>query len=193
MAKFVLASASPRRKEILQILKIDFDIIVSEVDEEKIVYMNDPSMYVQELALLKCSDVAKDLNNKIVISADTIVCLDDKILGKPHSEEEAEQMLESLSGREHTVYTGVCIMRTNDTFTVCEAVKTKVFFKKLTKEKIRAYISTGEPMDKAGAYGIQGLGATLIERIDGDYFNVMGLPLERTAHILENEFDIELF
>lgn len=193
MAEFVLASASPRRKEILQILNLDFDVIKSEVDESGIDSSLEPSLYVQELALLKGADVAKRLENKIVISADTIVYHDGRVLGKPADKEDAFKMLSSLSGKEHTVYTGICIMRTKDAFTVCEPCATKVKFKKLTPEKIRAYINTGEPMDKAGAYAVQGLGATLIEKIDGDYFNVVGLPLEKTARILEEEFDIDIF
>ncbi len=193
MAKFVLASASPRRREILDILKIDYDVIKSDADESAVDKNIEPSLYVQELALLKGADVAKNLKSKIVISADTIVYYDTEVLGKPADEEDAFRMLSKLSGQVHTVYTGVCVMNTDTMFTVCETGATKVKFKKLSDEKIRAYIKTGEPMDKAGAYAVQGLGATLIEKIDGDYFNVVGLPLEITAHILEDEFNIELF
>lgn len=193
MAKFVLASASPRRREILDIFKLDYDVIKSDADESTVDKNIEPSLYVQELALLKGADVAKNLKNKIVISADTIVYYDGEVLGKPADEEDAFRMLSKLSGQTHTVYTGVCVMNTDTMLTVCETGATKVKFKKLSDEKIRAYIKTGEPMDKAGAYAVQGLGATLIEKIDGDYFNVVGLPLEITAHILEDEFNIELF
>lgn len=193
MAKFVLASASPRRKEILDILGIDFEIIKSDADETTVDKTVPPQLYVQELALLKGADVAKGLKNKIVISADTIVCHQGEILGKPADEDDAFCMLSKLSDNEHTVYTGVCIMNSDNAQTVCQTCSTKVKFKKLTPEKIRAYIRTGEPMDKAGAYAVQGLGATLIEKIDGDYFNVVGLPLEVTASILEKEFNIEIF
>lgn len=193
MAKFILASASPRRREILQIINLDFDIIKSDVDESVVDPTVAPELYVQELALLKGADVAKKLKKEIVISADTIVYHDGKILGKPCDEAEAFNMLKSLSGKEHTVYTGVCIMRASDAFTVCRTCATRVKFAPLTDEKIKAYISTGEPMDKAGAYAVQGLAATFIEKIDGDYFNVVGLPLYMTADILEKDFNIDLF
>lgn len=193
MAKFVLASASPRRKEILNILGFDFDIIKSNADESSVDKTVAPSLYVQELALLKGADVAKSLKKKIIISADTIVYFGGRVLGKPADKEDAFRMLSELSGKEHTVYTGVCIMDSDSAKTVCETCATKVRFKELSEEKIRAYIKTGEPMDKAGAYAVQGLGATFIEKIDGDYFNVVGLPLELTSRILENEFNIKLF
>lgn len=193
MAKFILASASPRRREILQIINLDFDIIKSDVDESVADASLAPELYVQELALLKGADVAKKLKNEIVISADTIVYHEGKILGKPKDKEDAFNMLKSLSGKEHTVYTGVCIMRASDAFTVCKTCATKVKFAELDDKKIKSYIATGEPMDKAGAYAVQGLAASFIEQIDGDYFNVVGLPLYMTAEILENDFKIDLF
>lgn len=193
MAEFVLASASPRRREILQIINLNFEIIKSDVDESVADSSVAPDLYVQELALLKGADVAKRLKKEIVISADTIVCLDGKILGKPKNEEDAFNMLKALSGREHTVYTGVCIMRASDAFTVCKTCATKVKFAQIDDRKIKAYIATGEPMDKAGAYAVQGLAAAFIEKIDGDYFNVVGLPLKTTVDILEKDFNIDLF
>ena len=195
MADFILASASPRRKELLGRLGIDFDIIVSEADESAIPKDIPVKLYVQELAMLKAAATAKQvLKNKkaYVIAADTVVTLDGEAMGKPKDAEDAFNILKSLSGREHEVYTGICVMRIKDAKTVCRAVKTDVRFKELTDEKIRAYIAIGEPMDKAGAYGIQGIGAVLVDGISGDYFNVVGLPLAALSDVLEKEFDIEI-
>lgn len=195
MAEFILASGSPRRKELLSAIGIDFDVVVSDADEDSISKDAPVEIYVQELALLKAAATAKNVLKKkkaLIIAADTIVTLDGKILGKPQDEDDAFNMLSELSGRTHAVYTGYCIMRISDGFTVCNRVKTEVTFKLLDDEKIRSYIRTGEPMDKAGAYGIQGLGALLIEKIDGDYFNVVGLPISSLADTLSGEFDIEL-
>lgn len=195
MAEFILASGSPRRKELLSAIGIDFDVVVSDADENSISKDAPVEIYVQELALLKAAATAKNVLKKkkaLIIAADTIVTLDGKILGKPQDEDDAFNMLSELSGRTHAVYTGYCIMRISDGFTVCNRVKTEVTFKLLDDEKIRSYIRTGEPMDKAGAYGIQGLGALLIEKIDGDYFNVVGLPISSLADTLSGEFDIEL-
>lgn len=195
MTEFVLASASPRRKELLEKMGLQFSIVVSEADESTVSRDIPVNLYVQELALLKASATAKMLlrNKKaLIIAADTIVTLDGEILGKPDGEEGAKKMLSSLSGRTHEVYTGYCVMRISDGKTVCNSVKTEVKFKTLTEQKIRSYIESGEPMDKAGAYGIQGLGSMLIEKINGDYFNVVGLPVSALADTLEKEFDIEI-
>ena len=195
MTEFVLASASPRRKELLEKMGLQFSIVVSEADESTVSRDIPVNLYVQELALLKASATAKMLlrNKKaLIIAADTIVTLDGEILGKPDGEDGAKKMLSSLSGRTHEVYTGYCVMRISDGKTVCNSVKTEVKFKTLTEQKIRSYIESGEPMDKAGAYGIQGLGSMLIEKINGDYFNVVGLPVSALADTLEKEFDIEI-
>ena len=195
MTEFVLASASPRRKELLEKMGLQFSIVVSEADESTVSRDIPVNLYVQELALLKASATAKMLlrNKKaLIIAADTIVTLDGEILGKPDGEDGAKKMLSSLSGRTHEVYTGYCVMRISDGKTVCNSVKTEVKFKTLTEQKIRLYIESGEPMDKAGAYGIQGLGSMLIEKISGDYFNVVGLPVSALADTLEKEFDIEI-
>ena len=195
MTEFVLASASPRRKELLEKMGLQFSIVVSEADESTVSRDIPVNLYVQELALLKVSATAKMLlrNKKaLIIAADTIVTLDGEILGKPDGEDGAKKMLSSLSGRTHEVYTGYCIMRISDGKTVCNSVKTEVKFKTLTEQKIRSYIESGEPMDKAGAYGIQGFGSMLIEKISGDYFNVVGLPVSALADTLEKEFDIEI-
>lgn len=195
MTEFVLASASPRRKELLEKMGLQFSIVVSEADESTVSRDIPVNLYVQELALLKASATAKTLlrNKKaLIIAADTIVTLDGEILGKPDGKDGAKKMLSSLSGRTHEVYTGYCVMRISDGKTVCNSVKTEVKFKTLTEQKIRSYIESGEPMDKAGAYGIQGLGSMLIEKINGDYFNVVGLPVSALADTLEEEFELEI-
>lgn len=196
--KLILASASPRRKELLQTLGLDFDVVISDTDEGSVDCLIPASLYVQELALIKATAVCDEMikysgDDAIIISADTVVYNNLNILGKPVDENDAFNMLKDLSGKVHEVYTGICVMRTSDLFTVCDNRMTKVFFKELSDEKIKDYIATKEPMDKAGAYGIQGLGSTLIEKIDGDYFNVVGLPLEALARILEDEFGIDIF
>lgn len=194
MKKIILASASPRRREILESMHLKFEVMVSGTDESKINNSPDTGIYVQELALLKAGAVCRQIPSRdaLIIAADTVVSIDGKILGKPRDKEEAFSMLSSLSGRCHSVFTGLCVMRAKDAFSVCKSVETKVYFKKLTDEKIKAYVNTGEPMDKAGAYGIQGLGALLTEKIDGDYFNVVGLPASKLAEILEDEFDFDV-
>ena len=191
----ILASASPRRKELLGGMGIDFAVKVSKVDESIVSKEVPPPLYVQELAFIKAAAVAKvcDDSDAVVISADTIVVNDDEILGKPNDEEDAKRMLGALSGKTHQVYTGYCVMRVRDMYTVCKSVCTNVTFKELGADKIAKYTATGEPMDKAGAYGIQGYGAMLIERIEGDYFNVVGLPVSSLADTLEEDFGFELF
>lgn len=174
---------------------MDFEVVVSDADEEAVSKDAPVDIYVQELALLKAAAAAKMVlkrKNAIIIAADTIVTLDGKILGKPRDEEDAFKMLKNLSGRRHDVYTGYCVMRISDGFTVCNRVKTEVYFKTLDDDLIRRYIKTGEPMDKAGAYGIQGKGALLAEKINGDYFNVVGLPVSALCETLKKEFDINL-
>lgn len=193
--RIVLASGSPRRKELLFGIIPEFDIIVSDADEESIPKTLEPPLYVKELAMLKAAATAKTVaedKSCIVIGADTVVALDGKILGKPQSESDAFNMLKSLSGRKHEVYTGYCVMRLSDCKLLSKSEKTEVFFKDITDEKIKSYIKTGEPMDKAGAYGIQGLGGLFINKINGDYNNVVGLPVSALYDTLEEEFDIRL-
>lgn len=194
MSEIILASASPRRRELMENMGLKFQVIVSDADEESVDSSVPPGIYVQELALLKAAAVAKTIiGNKdaIVISADTIVVKDGEILGKPQDEDDAKRMLQMLSGSSHNVYTGFCVMRLSDAFTVCKNVSTEVVFRELSDEKTDRYISTGECMDKAGSYAIQGLGAMLISHINGDYFNVVGLPVSELADVLETEFDIK--
>ncbi|MEE1066553.1 MAG: Maf family protein [Acutalibacteraceae bacterium] len=183
MAEIILASASPRRKELLATAGIEFTVKVADV-EEKIDDGLTPAEVVRSLALQKAQAVADKNPEAIVIGADTIVVLDDVILGKPQSEENAVEMLTSLSGRSHTVYTGVALIKGDKVRNFCEA--TQVEFYDLTKEDIDAYVATKDCMDKAGAYGIQTNGCVLIRKIDGDYFNVVGLPVSKVYRELRD-------
>lgn len=179
----ILASQSPRRKELLGQMGLKgFKIISPDVDETVEENLS-PAQLVEELSLRKARAVADHADDDaFVIAADTVVSLDGGILGKPADEREAFAMLSALSGNRHRVYTGVTVIRGNRAVTGHE--ETIVTFRELEPEEIMDYIATGEPMDKAGAYGIQGLGAMLVSGIEGDYFNVMGLPVFRLSRIL---------
>lgn len=182
----ILASASPRRKEILQTAGFCFSVCVSDTDEtlpDGII----ASDAVTELSYRKALAVAKDHPDDTVIGADTVVTLDGKILGKPSDKADAEKMLRTLSGRTHKVFTGVCIIKDGKANRFFE--ETDVTFFDLSDEEIISYIETGEPMDKAGAYGIQGRGCTLVKGICGDYFNVVGLPVARLNRELKNSIN----
>ena len=185
--QLILASASPRRRELLEQGGIPFTVIPSQAEEK--ITTEQPGQVVEELSYLKCSDIyEKSLGDVLVIGADTVVASEGKILGKPSSQKDAVKMLQSLQGREHEVYTGVTIMARegseNRKKTFHE--KTKVVFYPMSDEEIRSYVNTGEPMDKAGAYGIQGKSAVFIKEISGDYNNVVGLPLARLYQELKN-------
>lgn len=183
--KIVLASASPRRRQLLEELGIkNFRILPSE-HEEPAPAGASPEDTVAAIAMAKAADTASRCGaDELVIAADTLVFLDGKPLGKPHSEEEAKEALRSLSGREHTVITGIALILGEKRLSASEV--TKVRFRTMTEEEICWYVSTGEPMDKAGSYGIQGRGSMFIEGIDGDFFNVMGLPVCRLIGELKN-------
>ncbi|NCC67266.1 MAG: septum formation protein Maf [Clostridia bacterium] len=180
----VLASASPRRKQLLSMLGVrDFKIIPA-TGEEIFPGGMTTGQAVCSVSRAKAEQVQKLCREEdVIISADTVVSLDGEILGKPANEDEAFSMLSRLSGRAHNVFTGVTVIRGGDI--ISEYERTYVRFRKLTVREIRAYIATGEPMDKAGAYGAQGIGALFVEGIDGDFFNVMGLPLCRLSNMLE--------
>ena len=180
--QIILASQSPRRKELLGQVGISDFIIRPAVGEEKAAPGLTPAQLVEALSLHKGLEVASTAPGDLVIAADTVVAVDGQVLGKPHSKEEAVQMLTALSGRTHTVYTGVTLCRDGDVLTEHEA--TQVRFRPLTAREIEAYVATGEPMDKAGSYGIQGYGALLVEGIEGDYSNVVGLPVCRLGRML---------
>jgi len=187
----ILASKSPRRQELLTMLGVKFDICVSNADET-IKEGQSPDSIVKELALKKAKAV-KDEHAKqgdLVIGADTIVVCDNIIFGKPKDEMDAINMLTALSGKEHYVYSGIAVL--SDNKEVFDSVKTKVVFKPLTRDEVERYVKTGEPMDKAGAYAIQGLSSIFIEGIEGDFYNVMGLPLFKLAEILKVYFDINI-
>ncbi len=189
---FVLASKSPRRKELLKNVGIDAEIMPSNVDED--VFNGLPAeKMVTELALLKAADVARSFSgNTIVIGADTCVCLNGEIFGKPENEDDARDMLKKLSGNTHEVCTGYCVVNCKNGESVAKCEKTLVTFRTLSDDEIDAYIKTREPMDKAGAYGIQMRGSKFVEKIDGDYFNVVGLPVCALFKLLENEFGITI-
>ena len=183
MAELILASGSPRRKELLETAGLDFKVIVADVDE-RIPDGATPQEAVKALALQKAQAVAKDYEKSIVIGADTVVVCDGEILGKPKNEDDAFNMLRSLSGRTHSVCTGVALINDTEIRNFCEV--TEVEFYNLSDDEIKAYIKTGEPMDKAGAYGIQGKGCVLVKQIVGDYFNVVGLPVSKVYRELSD-------
>lgn len=180
----ILASSSPRRRELMGYITQDFAVVTLPTQED-LPESIPPDKGVEALALRKAKAVAAQHPEDTVIGADTIVVLDGKVFGKPKDAPDAARMLRALSGREHTVYTGVAIVSPKGDTVFSEA--TAVRFIPLTDREIDAYIATGEPMDKAGAYGIQGRGALLVTGITGDYYNVMGLPVCRLAATLADK------
>ena len=185
--KIILGSGSPRRKELLGMLGLDFTVIPAQ-SEQEVSPLLGPDENVKQIALAKAVSVAKTLSDcataddTVIIAADTIVYLCGAVLGKPRDNEDAKAMLRALSGQRHTVYTGVALLHKGVQITAAES--TDVWFRQLLPGEIDAYVETGDPMDKAGAYGAQGHAAKFIERIDGDFFNVMGLPLCRLTVML---------
>ena len=188
----ILASGSPRRREILENTNLEFSVLTSDIDE-RIFKNEEPIQLVLRLAFEKCMSVAQNNKNDLVIGADTIVVLDDEILGKPKNEEEAFNMLSKLSNREHQVITGISIVNLEKEKKIVDYAISNVKFKKLTEQDIKDYIDTKECLDKAGSYGIQGYGALLVEEIRGDYFNIVGLPISKLSDILKSNFNINLF
>ena len=186
----ILASASPRRRELLERVGVKgFTAAPPNVDESVDPGLS-PAAMVEELSLRKARAAAENYGpDVLIIAADTVVALDGTVLGKPRDEDDAFSMLSALSGREHRVYTGVTVLQ--GTRAVTEHEVTAVTFRELSPDEIRGYIATGEPLDKAGAYGIQGVGALLVSGIRGDYSNVMGLPVFRLGRILR-EFGLDL-
>lgn len=180
--EIILASASPRRQQLLELIGLDFKIVVSDVEED-----NTKDLQPQELAIAHAIDKARAVSRKVskdavVIGADTIVVVDDKVFGKPQDCQHAINMLTVLAGREHTVITGVAVAKGEKV--ISGSNTTTVKFRPLSPEQIKRYVDTGEPMDKAGAYAIQGKGALLVESITGCYSNVVGLPLVRLSELL---------
>lgn len=182
MLSIILASASPRRQQLMQQIGLQFTVIPAEVEE--IITGQPPLELAEKLAGKKAEWVSKRYPGAIVVAADTIVVIDNQVLGKPVDRDEARLMLQSLSGREHQVITGLAVYRADMDYRYITAETTQVIFRTLEPEDIEAYLDSGEPFDKAGAYGIQGLGALLVERIEGCYFNVVGLPLNRLGQVL---------
>ena len=191
MAKIVLASGSPRRQELLRNIGItDFDIRVPHTEETFPEGLS-PQQVVSYISREKAEAAAALCTpEEIVVTADTMVFLDDQRLGKPADQADALRMLTALQGRRHTVCTGVTVRQGSRSLTECET--TEVYFRPASREELLAYIATGEPMDKAGAYGIQAKGALLVEKIHGDYFNVMGLPVLRLSRML-GQFGVRFF
>ena len=184
MGRIILASGSPRRRELLTALGVEELIVRPAAGPEQIPPDTPPEGIVMALAAQKAREVAPTARaGDVVIAADTIVWLDGEVLGKPRSEAHAREMLRRLSGRTHSVFTGVCVAAGEQVLTAAE--ETRVSFRDLSPREIEAYVATGEPMDKAGAYGVQGKASLFVERIDGDFFNVVGLPLCRLGIMLK--------
>jgi len=181
--KVVLASSSPRRRDLLNLIGIQHEVRPANIDETLRPH-EVPRRHAERLAREKASVIAVRDPDLITIGADTVVVINRKVLGKPADVADAARMLKMLSGREHTVITAVAVARGKKLRSAIEEVHVK--FRRLRDDEIEAYIATGEPMDKAGAYGIQGFGATIVERVEGDYFAVMGLPLVRLVGLLRD-------
>ncbi len=180
--KLILASGSPRRKELLERLGLRFTVCPADVDETLV-----PGLSAQEqvmrLSRVKAQAAARTADrDAVILSADTVVVLDGEILGKPRDAADAVRMLSALSGRGHLVLSGVTVWTRGKAETICE--ETEVYFRDLSRREIAAYVATGEPMDKAGAYGAQGYAAIFVERLIGDFYNVMGLPVCRAVQML---------
>ena len=180
--RVILASASPRRRELLALIGIAYEVRPADIDES-LRPGETPVGHSERLARSKAHTIAEHEPHAVVIAADTIVVLDGDILGKPKDRADATSMLRRLSGRTHDVYTAIAVARGGSTRSAVERVA--VTFRSMAADEIAQYVETGEPMDKAGAYGIQGFGATIVERVEGDYFSVMGLGLRRLVDLLD--------
>lgn len=193
--EIILASASPRREALLAQIGVPFRVEPSRVSEEGVGAPGDPASFVEQAALAKAEEVARRVGDGLVLGADTAVVIGSQVLGKPAYATEAHTMLQRLSGATHRVYTGLALVRVEQGGVTCRRSThemTRVTMRRLEDREIAAYVATGEPFDKAGAYGIQGRGAVLVERIEGCYFNVVGLPLARLADLL-GEFGVSVW
>jgi len=180
--RVILASQSPRRRELLNLIGIAHEVRPADIDESA--FPDEaPAAHAERLARSKADTLARELTDAVVVAADTIVVIDDLILGKPTDADDARHTLRRLAGRTHTVFTAVAVARDGELVSAVETVSVTV--RPLDDVEIDAYVATGEPMDKAGSYGIQGYGAAIVERIDGDFFAVMGLPVVRLVRLLE--------
>lgn len=185
----ILASASPRRRELIARLGIPYTTCVSNADE-RVCGLLGPEELVKTLSRRKAEGVPAPRDGDLVLGVDTVVALDGRILGKPRDEEDARKMLRALSGRTHEVYSGFTVLGRGISFT--DAVRTSVRFASLSDDEIDRYVASGEPMDKAGAYGIQGLGGLFVQGISGDYYNVVGLPIRRIYEVLTDRFGVKI-
>ncbi|MEP6550982.1 MAG: Maf family protein [Gemmatimonadales bacterium] len=183
VCRVVLASSSPRRRDLLNLIGIEHEVRPPNIDET-MRPREVPRRHAERLAREKASAIATRDPDLITIGADTVVVINRKVLGKPRDRDDAARMLSMLSGREHTVVTAVAVSRGRKLRSAIEEVRVR--FRRLRDDEIEAYVATGEPMDKAGAYGIQGYGATIVERVEGDYFAVMGLPLVRLVGLMRD-------
>ncbi len=184
MKKIILASQSPRRESILKQVGLEFEICPSSYEEDMTLNLR-PHELAEHLSVGKAESVANGHKDAIIISADTIVAVDDEVFGKPKTADRAKYMLQKLSGRQHAVITGFTIIDTATGKKTTKSIETKVYFKKLSDEEIKNYIDTGEPLELGGAYGIQDRAAIFIEKLEGDYFNIMGLPIFHVAEELK--------
>ena len=184
----ILASGSPRRKELLSLIGLKFKVDVSDVEEDLGLKLK-PHELSKYLSFEKARAVAHNYKNAVIIAADTFIVFRGKLLGKPHTEKEAMRMLTLLNGKSHSVITGYTVLDTTTGKKSSRSVETKVWFRNMAEDELRAYVRTGEPLDKAGAYAIQGIGSLIVKKIEGDYFNVIGLPVASLAATLK-KFDI---
>jgi len=191
MGKLVLASSSPRRQELMEMMRLDFTIVPSKIEEEEYSGLK-PVDLVRELARAKAEEVAELVEEAVVVGSDTIVVLDGVVIGKPVDQSEAVKMLKKMQDRQHTVITGLAVCDSSSGKASVDYDKTEVFMMPMSEKDISSYVNTGEPMDKAGAYGIQGIGGAFIEKIVGSYFTVMGLPIHKLAVMLK-EYGIFVF
>ncbi|MCC6159851.1 MAG: septum formation inhibitor Maf [Deltaproteobacteria bacterium] len=182
--RFILASGSPRRRAMFAEMGVAFEVVVSNVPEDEM-HGETPDAHVRRLAYAKADEVARGRDDALVLGVDTIVVIDGEILGKPANEGDAERMLGRLAGRDHTVFTGYALVWTAGVARESRVVQSRVFMRALTPERIQWYVATGEPMDKAGAYAIQGIGASLVTRVEGSYTCVVGLPLAEAVLDIE--------
>ncbi|MGD0351890.1 MAG: Maf family protein [Dehalococcoidia bacterium] len=190
MKKIILASGSPRRKELLEKIGLKFEVESSNYEED--IYPGlQPHDVAQKISLKKAEIVASKHKNVVIIAADTFIVFDGQILGKPSTANESREMLQKLNGKSHSVITGFSVIDTAKNKTLSRSVETIVFLKKLTQSEIDTYVKSKEPLDKAGGYAIQGLGAVIVDRIEGDYLNVVGLPLSALTEALK-EFGIHI-
>jgi septum formation protein len=180
----ILASASPRRKELLSLIGLKFKVDVSDYEEDLGLKLK-PHELAKFLSLEKARAIAGSYKDALIIAADTFIVFRGNLLGKPHTEKEALRMLTLLNGKSHSVITGYTVLDTNTNKKSSCSVETKVWFRKMTDDELRAYVRTREPLDKAGAYAIQGIGSLIVKKIEGDYFNVIGLPVASLAATLK--------